>query len=66
MRTILVIALLLSSDVAIAKKKVEYKEQTHTYRSIFDADLNNLKVEICCLPKKDPKNPTHWYNGMWF
>jgi len=67
MRIILVIALLLSSNVAIAKKKVEHKEQTHTYHSIFEIDTNNITVEICCLPKRKPNDPmTHVPIGSWF
>ena len=58
-------------DVALAqnKKNPEHKNVPveNKYHSIFDIDTDNIKVEICCLPKRKPNDPmAHVPIGSWF
>lgn len=65
---IIFIFVLSVCDNALATKKIDKKEQhKDKIHSIFDVDINNITVEICCLPKRDPKSPmAHVPIGSWF
>ena len=56
-------------NISFAKnkeKKIENPKE-HKYHSIFDIDTDNIKVEICCLPKRKSNDPmAHVPIGSWF
>ena len=69
MKFIISIMIVLSlCDISMAKnKEKKIEEPKDKYHSIFHLDTNNIKVEICCLPKRKPNDPmAHVPIGSWF
>ena len=70
-RFILSFIMIFFCSVALAQNKKNPEQKNipveKKYHSIFDLDTNNIKVEICCLPKRKPNDPmAHVPIGSWF